>query len=139
LARILGSAGRCQDFDAHFWPLRLHNRGRWLSVATARELGAQLPPVKLVEVDGILFVQDGHHRISVARVLGQVEIEAEVTVWQVEGLEVWQQATPAGWSTRLLCRLAWILVALGGRLVQYGLPAHRSPGRGEERKSAVLI
>jgi len=30
-------------------------------------------------VDGVCFVRDGHHRISVARSLGQDFIEAEIT------------------------------------------------------------
>lgn len=29
------------------------------------------------------YVRDGHHRLSVARALGQEEIEALVTVWEV--------------------------------------------------------
>jgi len=32
------------------------------------------------------FVRDGHHRISVARALGQAYIDAEVTVWEVDSL-----------------------------------------------------
>jgi hypothetical protein len=44
-----------------------------------------LPPVVLVQVGDVYFVRDGHHRISVARALGQLDIEAEVTVWQVSG------------------------------------------------------
>jgi ParB-like chromosome segregation protein Spo0J len=38
-----------------------------------------LPPVDLVELDGTYYVRDGHHRISVARSLGQDYIEAEIT------------------------------------------------------------
>jgi hypothetical protein len=45
-----------------------------------------LPPVQLIEVNGCYFVRDGHHRVSVARMLGQLEIEAEVTVWQCANL-----------------------------------------------------
>jgi hypothetical protein len=81
--QIQGSQGRCRDFDRAFYPRQDHSENRWLRVATARELGMALPPVELVQVGNIYFVRDGHHRISVARALGQTEIEAEVRVWQV--------------------------------------------------------
>jgi hypothetical protein len=41
-------------------------------------------------------VRDGHHRISVARALGQRDIEAEVTVWQVTGPLPWEPAPVPG-------------------------------------------
>jgi hypothetical protein len=44
-----------------------------------------LPPVVLVQVGDVYFVRDGHHRISVARALGQLDIEAAVTVWHLSG------------------------------------------------------
>jgi hypothetical protein len=34
--------------------------------------------VKLVQVGDIFFVEDGHHRISVAKAMGKQVIEAEV-------------------------------------------------------------
>jgi hypothetical protein len=58
---------------------------RWLRVAAARDQGKVLPPVVLVQVGDVYFVRDGHHRISVARALGQLDIEAEVTVWHLSG------------------------------------------------------
>jgi hypothetical protein len=58
----------------------------------ARQQGAKLPPVALIQVGDVYFVKDGHHRISVARALGQVEIEAVVTVWHVAGQLPWESA-----------------------------------------------
>lgn len=86
LGQIRGSSGhgRSRDFDADFRPLNSHSRSRWLSVATAWQLGTRLPPVSLVQVGDIYFVEDGHHRISVAKALGLEEIEATVTVWHVD-------------------------------------------------------
>lgn len=78
-----GSSGRSRDFDADFRPLKSHSQARWVSVATAWQRGANLPPVKLTQVGDTYFVEDGHHRISVARALGHTEIDAVVTVWQV--------------------------------------------------------
>lgn len=79
---IRGSEGRENDFDAGFHPTQSHNMERWMSVAVACQLGLTLPPVELVQVGDTYFVRDGHHRISVARHMGQKEIEAEVTVWE---------------------------------------------------------
>ena len=83
IQQIRGSHGRCHDFDKAFYPLQQHTRSRWLRVAQARQQGLSLPPVELTQVGEVYFVRDGHHRISVAKALGQTDIEAEVRVWQV--------------------------------------------------------
>jgi len=82
--RIQGSQGRCLDFDRYFYPQRDHLKSRWLGVAAAQKLGVALPPVELIQVGDIYFVRDGHHRISVAKAMGQLEINAEVRVWEVK-------------------------------------------------------
>jgi hypothetical protein len=76
--RIRGSEGRTEDFDDAFYPLHDRLLSRWLSVATVRLTGEDLPPVKLIHTRGIYFVRDGHHRISVAKALGEAYIDAEV-------------------------------------------------------------
>jgi hypothetical protein len=81
LDQIRGSEGRCDDFDQDFAPLQEHNKGRWSSVAVARLMNVTLPPVELIQVGEVYFVRDGHHRVSVARALGEKEIDAVVTVW----------------------------------------------------------
>lgn len=83
--KIVGSLGRCSDFDAGFNPLNETTRDRWLSVARARLQGIPLPPVELIQVGQCYFVRDGHHRISVARSFGEQAIDAEVTVWEAAG------------------------------------------------------
>jgi hypothetical protein len=80
--QIRGTEGRSKDFDRDFNPIRDHTRGRWLGLFTAWQNGVTLPPVELVRVDDTYFVRDGHHRVSVARALGQDYIEAVVTVWE---------------------------------------------------------
>lgn len=92
LRRIRGSATRCNDFDRNFNPLQDHTIARWQSVARARRRGIDLPPVELIQVGAVYFVIDGHHRISVAKVLGQLDIEAEVTVWDVAGQLPWESS-----------------------------------------------
>jgi hypothetical protein len=82
IAKIRGSEGRCTDFDADFRPLKRHTQDRWVSVAVAYSQDVALPAVELVHVGDRYFVRDGHHRISVAKMRGQLEIEAMVTVWR---------------------------------------------------------
>ncbi len=75
---IVGSENRSADFDPEFRPLEDHNQERWLRIATAMVEGETLPPVDLIRVNGVYFVRDGHHRISVARAMRQRYIDAEV-------------------------------------------------------------
>ena len=84
ISQIKGSEGRVDEFDAAFHPLQTYTESRWRSIALAWLDGRQLPPVELIRVDDLYFVRDGHHRISVARAMGQREIDAVVTIWQVE-------------------------------------------------------
>jgi hypothetical protein len=95
IRQIRGSEGRCQDFDGDLRPIQPHNQSRWLSVATACQMSVSLPPVELIQVGQVYFVRDGHHRISVAKALGQEHIEAEVTLWDVSGPLPWEKSTPA--------------------------------------------
>jgi hypothetical protein len=97
LASIIGSEGRCRDFDAGFNPRQSATLERWLGVYSAIYQGIGLPPVSLIEIRGKHFVRDGHHRISVARTLGKVDVDAEVTAWDVSGPLPWekQALTPA--------------------------------------------
>ena len=95
LAQICGSENRAADFDRDFNPLQDHTRDRWLGIASALQRGRTLPPVALIQAGDRYFVRDGHHRISVARVLGQEAIEATVEVWQVDKPLPWEQLSRA--------------------------------------------
>ena len=79
VARIVGSAGKHDQFDDRFMPLRGASAERWKRIDRAYRSGAELPPVSLYAIDGDYFVQDGHHRVSVARFHGAEWIDAEVT------------------------------------------------------------
>jgi hypothetical protein len=89
IARICGSEGRACDFDCDFNPLQNNTQDRWLAIAAARRRGRVLPPVALIQVGDVYFVRDGHHRVSVARALGHVTIDATVEVWQVDKPVPW--------------------------------------------------
>jgi len=79
VARIVGSAGKHDQFDDEFMPLRGASPERWKRIDRAYRSGADLPPVSLYRLDGNYFVQDGHHRVSVARFHGAEWIDADVT------------------------------------------------------------
>ncbi len=79
---ICGTENRSSDFDQCFHPLSERTEDRWIHILKAREKGEILPPVELIQVGEAYFVRDGHHRISVARALGEKYIEAEVIGWQ---------------------------------------------------------
>jgi hypothetical protein len=85
LARIQGSEGKSNEFDREFRPLKAYIRERWVSLAAAYLRGVVLPPVELIKVNENYYVRDGHHRISVARAFGQVDIDAEVIVCNLAG------------------------------------------------------
>ena len=81
---IHGTLNRADDFDYDFRPLRISDYGRWSKVATAMMNGIDLPPIEVVQVGDDYFVKDGHHRISVARALGFLYLDAMVEIWDEE-------------------------------------------------------
>lgn len=78
LCDIVGTENRAEDFDRNFRPLNANTQERWTRVYRAWARGLALPPVALVKRGADYFVRDGHHRLSVARALGQVEVEVVV-------------------------------------------------------------
>jgi hypothetical protein len=112
IREIQGSENRAGDFDRDFNPLHDHNRGRWLSVAAARERGRDLPPVALIQIGDSYFVRDGHHRISVAHALDQSTIQATVEVWPVNGPFPWEKPARAHRS-RPIAKVIGITRAFG--------------------------
>lgn len=75
---IIGSEGRYRDFARGFLPRHGYLRDRWVRVDSAHYHDVILPPVRLYELGGAYFVRDGNHRVSVARMQGVLEIDAEV-------------------------------------------------------------
>jgi len=76
--QIAGSLNRYHEFDRVFLPASDALAERWQRVNRAFYQEISLPPVVLYKVGQVYFVVDGHHRVSVAREQGQIEIEAEV-------------------------------------------------------------
>jgi hypothetical protein len=79
VSRIVGSVGKHEHFDQNFMPLSKASPEKWKRIDRAFRLGPELPPVSLLELGGAYFVNDGHHRVSVARFHGVEWIDAEVT------------------------------------------------------------
>ena len=77
-ADIVGSVGRCREFDGAFLPASGSVKARWERVDRAFHESRELPPVSLYKVGGYYFVLDGNHRVSVARFHGVEWIDAEV-------------------------------------------------------------
>jgi hypothetical protein len=79
IARIVGTLEPNGEFDARFRPASEVTRHRWERIALAHRSGIPLPPIVLHEGPDGYYVIDGRHRVSVARALGQTDIDAWVT------------------------------------------------------------
>jgi hypothetical protein len=79
ISKIAGSVGKHDQFDQNFMPLSGASAEKWKRIDRAFRLGQELPPVSLLELGGDYFVNDGNHRVSVARFHGVEWIDAEVT------------------------------------------------------------
>jgi hypothetical protein len=79
VSRIVGSMGKHEQFDQNFMPLSGATPQKWKRIDRAFRRGQELPAVSLLELGGDYFVNDGHHRVSVARFHGAEWIDAEVT------------------------------------------------------------
>jgi hypothetical protein len=79
LDAIAGSVEATTDFDAEFRPTTNRISARWRRVALAHRRGNSLPPITAIEGPDGYYVTDGRHRVSVARALGQTDIEAWVS------------------------------------------------------------
>jgi hypothetical protein len=79
LDSIVGTVDRRRgEFDRSFRPAS-ETRARWERIAEARKRGEEMPPIDVFRIGDLHFVQDGHHRVSVARAMGDDEIDAHVT------------------------------------------------------------
>jgi nucleotide-binding universal stress UspA family protein len=94
LTAIVGSVSRTTDFSRTFLPRNMGNEERWAQLLTvvSRQAIDALPPIQVYQIGEAYFVQDGHHRVSIARRHGLSQIHAHVT--QVETL------VPIGPDTR---------------------------------------
>ena len=78
---IVGTVERCTDFTRTFLPRKATDEQRWaglMAFVQQNSLDA-LPPIEVYQIGSAYFVQDGHHRVSIARQLGVEFVTAHVT------------------------------------------------------------
>jgi hypothetical protein len=78
LDAIVGTVELSRHFDERFRPTSERARARWERIALAVRRGIALPPIAVVHGSDGYYVTDGRHRVSVARAIGQREIDAWV-------------------------------------------------------------
>ena len=77
---IVGTAGAGDGkFDRDFLPTDERSRGRFQALVLALREGQALPPIEAYRLHGRYWIADGHHRVAVARALGEESIAAYVT------------------------------------------------------------
>lgn len=79
LAAIVGSVGRYREFTRSFLPRKTIRSDRWVRVKMAMTSLRGVPPIEVYQIGKVYFVQDGNHRVSVARQMGLTQIQAYVT------------------------------------------------------------
>jgi nucleotide-binding universal stress UspA family protein len=80
VAAIVGTVGRCTDFTRSFLPRKGSDEQRWANLLTFVQQNSldALPPIEVYQIGAAYFVQDGHHRVSIARQLGVEFMSAHV-------------------------------------------------------------
>ena len=79
IGQIVGTVEPTRCFDRRFRPTSDHVRARFQRIAAEVRSGHGMDPVELYQCGGFYYVLDGHHRIAVARALGQRSVWALVT------------------------------------------------------------
>jgi uncharacterized ParB-like nuclease family protein len=78
LNQIVGSVGKCLDFDSQFTPKSHVPPDRLTSIKQAMRKGKHIPPVKLYKINDEYYVLDGNHRIAAAKELDRFNISAKI-------------------------------------------------------------
>ncbi len=79
LDKIVGSVARYKDFTRTFLPKHQADQERWAGLRAAMDDMKGVQPIDVYQVGDAYFVQDGNHRVSIARDLGTETITARVT------------------------------------------------------------
>jgi hypothetical protein len=78
LKQIVGSVGKCIDFDSKFTPKSHVPLDRVISIKRAMLNGKSIPPVMLYKINDEYYVMDGNHRIAAAKELDRLNITAKI-------------------------------------------------------------
>jgi len=79
IGQIVGTVEPTKCFDRHFRPTCEVPRTRFERIAAGIRSGRGMDPVDLYRCGGQYYVLDGHHRIAVARALGERWVLAYIT------------------------------------------------------------
>ncbi|HWT26055.1 MAG TPA: hypothetical protein VN213_21290 [Solirubrobacteraceae bacterium] len=158
LDSIVGTVDRRRgEFDREFRPASPVVRGRWERIAAARRRGETMPPIEVYRIGELHFVEDGHHRVSVARALGDSEIEAHVREVETKlGADrelqlrelplkrherVFRERVPLPAAARARIRLSdeWRWAQLGSLVEAWGFRASHARGRLLSRAEMALL
>ena len=82
LDQIVGTLNRDSDFDNKFRPLGEHLLDRWVNIFINLDRD-NWPPILVHKIGDQYYVEDGHHRVSVARSIGILFIQAKVWEYPV--------------------------------------------------------
>ena len=85
--QIIGTLNRDCDFDDQFRPLEKHLLARWVKAFISLQ-GDEWAPIVVHKLGEQYFVEDGHHRVSVARSVGMVFITANVWEYQSQPVQM---------------------------------------------------
>jgi hypothetical protein len=103
VGQIVGSVNRPRDLSRTFQPLHDSSKERWVAMWMLQKTTGW-PPIRVYQVGNLYFVEDGHHRVSVARQLGLKLIEAEIWEYRV-AVQVTENISIAG----IFGQLRWVL------------------------------
>ena len=78
LDKIVGSVEKYADFDKNFVPKNNVVKQRWINIYIGYTSDSMFPMVILYKIKDNYYVYDGNHRVSVAKFLNFVTIEAQV-------------------------------------------------------------
>jgi len=81
--QIVGTMNRDCDFDNKFRPLGQHLLDRWVNMFNFNS--DSWPPILVHKIGDQYYVEDGHHRVSVANSFGMLFVQAKV--WEYPAQE----------------------------------------------------
>lgn len=95
ITRIVGSVNKAEDFDEFFRPKKPQSTyTSWKNIYKVWYSKGHFPPVRLYELQGEYYVEDGHHRISVMKTIGVDQVRSEVKKFQVPDSELKEDQVP---------------------------------------------
>ena len=103
--KIVGTINRTDDFDREFRPRKAHLRNRWVNMFILLQSDGW-SPIVVHKVGDVYYVEDGHHRVSVARSVGMLFMEAIVWDHAIQAVQPCPCRKPRQFAAKPLCACA---------------------------------